>query len=332
MKSILVTGSSGMIGTRLCDRLLCDGYQVVGVDRAPNRWSREIDALTVAADLCWPGSLKNLSTSFDLVIHLAANARVYNLVVDPSLAFENIESTFRVLEFCRQNEIPRMIFASSREVYGNTEGTPRREDQTHVNCCESSYTASKMSGETLVRAYGRCYGIGCVVARFSNVYGMYDISDRLIPLFLRRARQGRDLIIYGRDKTLDFTYIDDTVAGICACLQRFDRVADKTFNISSGRATRLADVAEIIRQTTKSVSQVVFRENRTGEVERFVADISAAREHLGYEPRVGINEGLLRAIAWYAQCDDPDWMVEATRTAIFDVAAPKRRSRGNVKA
>ena len=308
MKSVLVTGSSGTIGTRLCERLLRDGYEVVGVDRTPNRWNQTLNALTVVGDVCEQETLNRLPSSFDYVIHLAANARVHDLVIDPSRAFENIHSTFRVLEFCRENAIPRLIFASSREVYGNSDGVARSEEQTHVDCCESAYTASKISGEAMIKAYARCYGISCVTMRFSNVYGMYDVSDRLVPLFIKRARQGKDLIVFGKSKLLDFTYVDDTVAGILACVQRHDQVADMTFNVASGQGTQIVDVAEMVRDALGSTSRVVLRENRTGEISQFVANISAAQKYLDYEPRYSMSEGLERAIAWYARCEDPTWL------------------------
>jgi UDP-glucose 4-epimerase len=311
MKNILVTGSSGTIGTRLCERLLGAGYRVMGIDKVPNQWSHEIDAVTVIGDLCRPEATRCLSSSFDLVVHLAANARVHDLVRAPTLAFENVLSTFRVAEFCRASAIPRLIFASSREVYGNWADITRNEDEAQIDRCESPYAASKVSGEAMIRAYARCYGVRCVITRFSNVYGMYDTSDRLIPLFLKCAQKGQDLVIYGQHKMLDFTYIDDTVAGICACIRRFDSVADMTINIASGQGTRIADVAESIRRTTGSASKIVFRDNRTGEVYQFVADISLARKCLGYEPQVGIEEGLSRAIAWYLHKDDLHWLGSA---------------------
>ncbi len=316
MKNILVTGSSGTIGTRLCETLLRDGYRVVGIDRAPNRWRREINALTILGDLCDAKTLENLPSSFDLVVHLAANARVYNLVLDPRLAFENIDSTFRVVDFCRRNAIGRLIFASSREVYGNRElpDTECCEDEACLDSCESPYTASKMSGEALVKAYERCYGVRGVIVRLSNVYGMYDVSDRLVPLFISRARQGKELIIYDRQKTLDFTYVDDAVGGISECIRRFDSLGGMTINIASGRGSCVADVAETIRASLGSASPLVFRDNRTGEVRQFIADLSMARMHLGYEPQIGIEEGLSRAIAWYSRCTDPRWVADGART------------------
>ncbi len=308
MKNILVTGSSGTIGTRLCERLLGEGYEVIGVDKSPNQWSRKIDALTIRGDLCCSTTFGELPSSFDLVVHLAANARVHNLVIEPTLAFENLHSTFRILEFCRKKAIPRLIFASSREVYGNTQDAKKGEEEIDVSLCESPYTASKIGGEALVKAYERCYGVRCIIARFSNVYGMYDTSDRIVPLFIRRAQQNRDLVVYGQEKILDFTYIDDTVSGICRCIQRYESVAGMTFNIASGRGSYVTDIAEMIRKTTRSKSEIVLRDNRTGEVIQFVADISAARMHLDYKPQIDVREGLASAIAWYSHCRNPSWV------------------------
>ena len=306
MKHVLVTGSSGTIGTRLCERLLREGYHVTGVDRLPNRWNSQVDSLTIVGDLCHEETVGSLPDSPDAVVHLAANARVHNLVLDPLLACENVRSTFAALEFCRRNSIKRFLFASSREVYGNVNGMKRCEDETHVDTCESPYTASKFSGEALASAYERCYGIRCIVTRFSNVYGMYDASDRLIPLFIKRARQNRDLVVYGPNKILDFTHVDDTVEGIYRCIQRFDCLSEKTFNIATGRGTSITAVAEMIKERVGSASPIVLRDNRAGEVVQFVADVSAAREHLGYEPSVTIEEGLSKALAWYPCCEHSD--------------------------
>jgi UDP-glucose 4-epimerase len=308
VKNVLVTGSSGTIGTRLCEQLLRDGYDVVGVDKTPNRWNETVNALTVVGDICTPETLNRLSSSFDLVIHLAANARVHDLVLDPDQAFENIHSTFRILEFCREKAIPRLIFASSREVYGNSDGTPRRESQAHLDGCENPYTASKFSGEAMIKAHARCYDISFVNLRFSNVYGMYDLSDRVVPLFIKWTRQGRDLVIYGEDKLLDFTYIDDAIDGILACIRRYNQIAGMTLNVASGQGTQIIEIAEMISKALNSANQVVMRENRTGEITRFVADISAAKKYLDYEPQFSIAEGLARAIDWYSHCEDPDWL------------------------
>ena len=298
---ILVTGSSGTIGTRLCEKLLEENYAIIGVDLKPNRWNDRINKLTIIGDLRDKETFKNLPKDVDLAVHLAANARVYNLVVDPSLARDNFEILFNTLEFCRRNDIKRFIFASSREVYGNSNQIVHSENEAYVRNCESPYAASKIGGEALVHAYQQCYGINFIIIRFSNVYGMYDDSDRVIPLFIKLAKENRDLVVYGKEKLLDFTYIDDAISGVLKCIENFDQVKNDVFNIASGKAISIVELAQLIRKYMHSKSKIVIKESRTGEVMKFIADISKAKEKLGYEPKTTIDEGIKKSIKWYVK-------------------------------
>ncbi len=300
MKKILVTGSSGTIGTRLCEKLIAKGFNIVGVDKEPNKWNKEIDKLTINLDLRnKEGVMSNLPTDFDLVIHLAANARVYNLVVDPSLARDNFEILFNMLEFTRVNNIKRVIFSSSREVYGNSDKLIHNEEEAYVKNCESPYTASKVGGEALIHSYNQCFGINFIIFRFSNVYGMYDGSDRVIPLFIELAKEGKDLIIFGKEKQLDFTYIDDCINGIITSIEKFEEIKNDVFNLSCGKGTTLLELAQLIKEFLKSESKIVLKENRTGEVVKFIADISKAKIKFGYDPSITIVEGVKKSIEWY---------------------------------
>ena len=122
-----------------------------------------------------------------------------------------------MLEFCRHNDLP-LIFSSSREVYGDIHHYITEETQADFSFTESPYSASKISGEALIYSYARCYGVRYLVFRFSNVYGRYDADiermERVIPLFIRRISRGQPVRVFGKDKVLDFTYIDDCVDGI----------------------------------------------------------------------------------------------------------------------
>jgi len=301
IKKILVTGSSGTIGTRLCEFLLSQGYNVSGTDIRPNKWNKTINDITLLADLRNPEDLKRLPKDIDMVIHLAANARVYNLVVEPKLARDNFEMLFNIVEYCRYTSIKNIIFASSREVYGNAGRDIYAEDDSHVKNCESPYTASKISGEALIHAYHQCYGLDFVITRFSNVYGMYDDSDRVIPLFIKHTLKNQDLEVYGKDKFLDFTYIDDTVTGILMCIERFTTIKNNVFNIASGKSVSIIKVAEMIKNSMAGKNKIILKENRTGEVIRSAIDITKAKSHLGYHPTVSIDEGISRSIKWYVQ-------------------------------
>jgi nucleoside-diphosphate-sugar epimerase len=296
---VLITGSSGTIGTRLWEALL-PRCEVVGVDIRPNNWLAELDAKTLRVDLRNPGEYGVIPGDCDIVIHLAANARVYELVKDPAMALDNIVMSFHVMEFIRKQGIKRVVFASSRETYGNImDNGPIAEDMVRLENCESPYSASKLSTEALVHAYRRVYGIDSVITRFSNVYGMYDDSDRVLPLWMKQALNGEDLVVFGGEKTLDFTYIDDTIDGIIRIIDRFETVKENTLNLACGQAIKLTTVAENIRDLLDKNINISILDNRPGEVWKYQADIGKARKLLGFQPKVSIDEGLALSAEWY---------------------------------
>lgn len=300
---ILVTGSSGTIGTRLCETLLGDGHEVRGIDWLPNKWQPAVQNITTLIDLKDRSAL-DAYTPFvtpDVLVHLAANARVYELVEHPERALDNFITLFNTLEYARRSGIRRFIFASSREGYGNIQADALAEDLVRVENCESPYTASKVGGEALVHAYARCYGIEAVIVRFSNVYGMYDDSVRVVPLFIRRARRHEPLTVFGKEKCLDFTYIDDAVQGIRLILEQFDRVQGETINLAYGEGNTILSLAENITSLLNSSSSILLSTPRTGEVIRYVADIGKARHLLGFRPQMDFEAGVRKAVEWYSR-------------------------------
>lgn len=298
---ILVTGSSGTIGTRLCEKLLERGDEVMGVDWVPNKWQPSVQKVTTIVDLRDAQALEAESQKLkaDVCIHLAANARVYELVEHPERALDNFITLFNTLEFCRKNNIKKFMFASSRESYGNIKAEKYREDMVRVENCESPYTASKVGGEALVEAYRRCYGIDQITFRFSNVYGAYDDSERVVPLFFRKARANESMHIFGKEKCLDFTYIDDCVGGIMAAFDHFDTAKNDTYNLAFGEGTTVVRLAERIKELLGSTSEFTYGEARTGEVTRYIADISKAKKAFGYNPQYSFDQGIEAAVEWY---------------------------------
>jgi UDP-glucose 4-epimerase len=305
---VLITGSSGQIGTNLALRLLDAGHSVFGVDKRLNSWTDRVT--TLLQDLAAPyrdfaGGIGGVPYPRpDIVVHLAANAKVHELVQQPHRAMENITLTFNTLEYCRHNQIP-IIFASSREVYGDIHRYITEEQHADFSFTESPYSASKVAGEALVYSYARCYELRYLVFRFSNVYGRYDNDiermERVIPLFIRAMRQGQPVTVYGQEKTLDFTYVDDCVDGIVAGIERLlsGRVVDQTINLAYGQGNTLVHMAELIAQALGVPPQIeVEPAKRIGEVTRYIADISKAAELLDYQPRVPLDEGIRRAVAW----------------------------------
>ena len=212
---------------------------------------------------------------------------------------DNFETVFNILEFSRQNNINKFIFASSREVYGNAEKSTYCEEDTHIKNCESPYSASKISGEALLYAYRECYDLDFILFRFSNVYGMYDDSDRVIPLFIRLAKQNKDLTIFGKEKSLDFTYIDDTIDGIISSIENFQNAKNNAFNLAFGQGFSILELGEWIKKAFQSKSKIIIGESRIGEVTKYIADISKAKSLLNYSPKVNILEGLQKSLDWY---------------------------------
>jgi nucleoside-diphosphate-sugar epimerase len=310
---ILITGSSGQIGTNLALRLLDAGHTVFGIDKRLNSWTDRVT--TLLQDLAAPyrdfaGGIGGVPYPRpDIVVHLAANAKVHELVQQPHRAMENIALTFNILEYCRHNQLP-IIFSSSREVYGDIHRYITEEQQADFSFTESPYSASKVAGEALVYAYARCYDLPYLVFRFSNVYGRYDNDidrmERVIPLFIRSMRQGLPVTVYGQEKMLDFTYIDDCVDGIVAGIERLTtgQVVNHTLNLAYGQGNTLVHMAELIAQALDVPPRIqVEPAKRVGEVTRYIADISRAAELLEYQPRVSLDEGIRRAVAWSATWD-----------------------------
>jgi len=304
---VLITGSSGQIGTNLALRLLDDGHFVFGVDKRQNIWTDR-----------FPYLLQDLSAPFanykggigcveypevDVVVHLAANAKVHQLVQEPHRALENINITYNVLEYCRQNGVP-ILFSSSREVYGDIHRYITNERQADFAFTESTYSASKIAGEALIYSYARCYGLRYLIFRLSNVYGRYDNDlqrmERVIPLFIHKISRGEPITIYGRDKVLDFTYIDDVTEGICRGLHWLvsGEGANETINLAYGEGHTLIELAELIGKAVGREPDITTEPPRLGEVTYYVADIAKARKLLGYEPRTPLEEGIPKAVAW----------------------------------
>lgn len=299
IKKILITGNNGTIGTRLCEKLIQNKYIVIGADFNKNRWNEELNKLTINIDLKNKKDvLEKLPEDIDLVIHLAANARVYDLIVNPSLARDNFEMMFNILEFIRLKNIKRIIFASSREVYEDSDNI-KNKNMALLKNCRSPYSFSKIAGESLLGAYKNCYEINFIILRFSNVYGMYDFSDRIIPLFIKNCKENKDLHIFGKEKILDFVYIDDCIDSILKCIEKFDEIKNTTLDIAYGEGSSILEIAQYIKKLLETNNSIQIKENRIGETAKYIADISKTKRIINYNPKVNIAAGIKKSIEWY---------------------------------
>jgi UDP-glucose 4-epimerase len=309
---VLVTGSSGQIGTNLALRLQRDGHQVHGVDKRLNPWT---DAFpTLLQDLAghYPAFVGGIGgveyPAVDAVVHLAAHAKVHQLVREPHRALENAIMTFNVLEYARGLGLP-LVFSSTREVYGDVHRFEEyAEEAADFAYTESPYSASKITSEAFIYSYARCYGLDYLVFRFSNVYGRYDNDlwrmERVLPLFMHQLARSEPITIFGgEEKVLDFTYIDDCVDGIARGLYSLleGRVANKTINLAYGQGNTLVRAAELIATELDVEANITMAPSLLGEVTRYVADVRKARELLGWEPRTALADGIPRSVAWFRE-------------------------------
>ncbi len=310
---VLITGSSGQIGTNLAQALIEQGHGVIGLDNRPNPWTDAFPTCILDLAQTLParrGALGGAELgAVDALVHLAAHAKVHALVERPLGALENHQMVTNALEFARVNNVP-IVLASSREVYGNlAAGQPVPEGAADFRRAPSPYAAMKLAGESLAAAYRRCYGLPFAVIRFSNVYGRHDNDmqrlERAIWIFRQNILEGRPVTVFGESKTLDFTYVDDAVAGLASCLTRLvagdPGVVGETFNLAYGQGHRLVDLVRLIADTLARRAEIRLEAARPGEVTWYVADLTKARRALDYRPQVAVDEGIPRAMRWAAE-------------------------------
>ena len=291
---ILLTGSSGFIGAALKRLLEENGIEVVPFDIKDN-------PLDDVRDF---SALQSKIASIHGIVHLAAVSRVKIAHENPlECVNTNIGGIINVLESARllrtDNNRPWVIFGSSREVYGESAILPVNESSTRKAI--NVYGVSKLTGEELCKTYSDNYGLKVRVLRFSNVYtGKNDHLDRVIPKFILQALKEEDLIINGTgDEIFDFTYIDDTIQGIQACIQEIERNNHlfDDFNISTGIPISLKQLADTIIKKTQSKSAVEFTKPRSYDVNKFYANPSKAIDLLGFSPKVTLDKGIDLSIA-----------------------------------
>jgi UDP-glucose 4-epimerase len=285
MSRALVTGGAGFIGSHLVRRLVALGYDVTVLDNM-KRGSRErlkpelrAGAIElIEGDIREPRDLKAAAAGCDLVFHLAAQSNVMGALQDSDYSFTtNVVGTYNVLRCAVDQQIPRVVFTSSREVYGEPLYTPVDED--HPLAPKNPYGASKVAGEAYCRTFAHCHGLDVAVLRLANVYGAGD-TDRVIPLWIAEANAGRELRVFGGSQILDFVWIDTVVD---ALVYAGEYGVSGPTNIGSGVGTSILELGRRIIEAARSASIVVRGAARDAEVTRFVADTTRMRA-LGLMP------------------------------------------------
>lgn len=298
--SILVTGSSGMIGTKLVESFIASHTDWIGVDIKKNTWRPELNNQIKTLDLLKPHGLDILPKSIDTIVHLAAHARVVSSIDNPNEMVQNVAMTHQVLEFARRRKISRIIFSSSKEVYGTIPRIRVKESHFDIGAAENPYAASKVACESLFAAYRKTFGIDSLILRFSNVYGPYDTSSRCIPIFIQRAMKGKDLTVFGAEKKLDFVASSDVVLGIQAALDGYEKAKNDVYNIAYGRGQSLLILAKTVARLVDKKIKISIAPNRPGEIMEYVADITKASRKLGYVPKTPLSAGVKETMQWFS--------------------------------
>ena len=289
---ILITGGAGFIGHHLANRL-SEHHTVVVYD---NLYTGDLTRLNsniefIKGDVTDFAHLSKVSRDMDVIYHLAAISRVLESVKHPRLCFDtNVIGTFNVVETAREHSC-KIIYASSREVYGDAQYLP--VDEEHPLNPKNPYGASKLAGENMMRAMAATYDMRYAIIRLANVYGRGDFS-RVIPTFSRNIKEGKDLVIYGSpSKIIDFIHVSDVVDALIACLD----VDKQTLNIGSGIGATLGELADIFmsfNSNTSSTVQIV--EGNVCEVDRYIANVDKARNRIKFEPSIKLDEGVRELI------------------------------------
>jgi UDP-glucuronate 4-epimerase len=310
---ILITGAAGFIGSHLSERLLDDGWTVVGVDNFDDFYDPRIkrrnikDCLKnknfqlVEADIRDIAAMdKAVSSDVEIVVHLAAKAGVSPSIEQPVLyADVNVNGTAVLLQAAEKHRIKEFIFGSSSSVYGNNKKVPFSEDD-NVDFPISPYAATKKAGELICHTYHHLYGISIICLRFFTVYGPRQRPDLAIHKFARLIEQGKSIPIYG-DGTMmrDFTYIDDIIDGTVAAMAKC--TGFNIYNLGESRPVSVNDlVAEIEKALGKKAAKQ-YLPPQPGDIERTYADITKAARDLGYRPSITITAGLKKFVAWLRQ-------------------------------
>jgi UDP-glucose 4-epimerase len=306
---VLVTGGAGFIGHHLVGALLERGDDVVVLDDYSTGLRLRLDPVRdritmVEGDLRDPDAVERATRGADVVLHQAAIPSVARSVADPLRSNSvNVDGTIQLMLACAAAGVHRVVAAGSSSVYGASPELPRRETQRPDP--RSPYAASKLATEHYVHTLGELHGINTIVLRYFNVFGpgQDPLSQyaAVVPRFIMAALDGERPVVYGDGRqSRDFTFVDNVVSAnvLAATIAGATRL---TANVGCGGRYSLLDLLGRIRDVVGTLADPVFEPTRPGDVRDSEADITVAREQLGYEVLVPFGEGVSRTVSWYAQ-------------------------------
>lgn len=318
---IFITGAAGFIGSHFSERVLKNGHEVIGIDNFNTFYEPEIKRGNIRAveetaqtvkqsfafyegDICNRELIKKIYHDHqpDVLVHLAAMAGVRPSMQNPLLYIEvNQLGTTTLLEEAKECGLKNIVFASSSSVYGNDE--PPFSEEQRVDHPISHYAATKKAGELTCYTYHKIYDMTVACLRFFTVYGPRQRPDLAIHKFTKLMFQNQTIPIFGDgSKSRDFTYIDDTVDGVDKAMQwvcQSDEAKYEIFNLGESQTASVNELIEQIEKATGIKAKRDYQENVPGDVEITYADITKAKEVLGYDPKTKLEEGIPKFVEWY---------------------------------
>ncbi len=308
---VALTGAAGFIGSTLADRLLQEGHHVVAIDNFDDYYSGKMRFLEPhvgkgsfelhRSSILDQAEMARLFQGVEVVYHLAAQAGVRISVKDPMRSHQaNATGTLSVLLAAKEAGVRRVVSSSSSSVYGNARKLPVSETDQAIPV--SPYAASKLSAEMYCRLFYELYGLQSVSLRYFTVYGPRQRPDMAIRIFTDRALKGLRPQIFGDgEQTRDFTYVDDVVDAVYRCGSCPDPKGEP-LNICSGRTVTVNHVvSEILKATRRTDLKPEHLGTQQGDVDHTWGDNRKARELLGWQPKVSIEEGIARFVSWYEE-------------------------------
>jgi UDP-glucuronate 4-epimerase len=312
MKKILVTGSCGFIGMHLCEKLLKQEFQVLGLDNINNYYSIELKKMRLSRlkkysqfefqkiDISNKKEINLIFSVFkpDIVVNLAAQAGVRYSIENPDAYItSNINGFINILECCRHSKVDGLIYASSSSVYGANDEIPFSV-KDRVDKPISIYAVTKRSNELMAYSYSHLYNLNTTGLRFFTVYGPWGRPDMAMYLFAEKILQGKEIEVYNHgEMQRDFTYIDDIVSGICSAIN--NNYQCEIFNLGNNRSEKLMDMIGLLEKSVGKKAKIEFKQNQPGDVKKTFADIKRSEKYLNYKPSVHLDKGIPQFIKWF---------------------------------
>ncbi len=311
MSNYLVTGAAGFIGARTTELLVQDGHTVVGLDDLNDAYDVRMKEHRLGRlqklqgfafrklDISSKQELEQLGNEkFDAVINLAARAGVRASVENPWLFYEtNLTGTLNLLEFCRRAGTPKFLQASTSSIYGENPPYPTPETASSSEPLQP-YAASKKAAEVLAHAYHYLHGLDVSVLRYFTVYGPAGRPDLAMFRFCQWINQDQPVRVYGDgEQSRGFTYLDDIARGTILALKP---VGYEIINLGGHEVITINDLVKLLEELIGKKANVQHGPPNPADMFRNWADVSKAKQILGWEPRVGLGEGVLKLVEWYA--------------------------------